>query len=170
MTEYNLPEGMTAEGLRRIADIADPGDWVVDLNAWADAIDPPKPPSVITDDMVEAVQDEAKLSLPTTTRFILEAVEALGWLRDPDESFAADNPCLDSEEGCGYFGKNQELRQENYDLAERLEMAEGLLRTLDPWDVGSRASDGSASWSPPSALRVDADEAEYLRSLNGEGA
>src|SRR5690606_10375773 len=90
MTTYKLPEGMTAERLRELAeDMRQVGGWSTDaatVDAWADAIDPPKPPSAVTDEMVEAVAHAADMAnaYVTGVRKVLGGVEALGLLRDPD--------------------------------------------------------------------------------------
>src|SRR5690554_6242728 len=108
MTEFKLPEGMTAERLRELAeDMRQVGGWSTDaatVDAWADAIDPPQPPPVVTDEIVEAVHTNIDLQLRGATFRTAATVEAAvecGWTPPQDTA-----------------GK----------LAERLAMAEGLLR------------------------------------------
>lgn len=53
MTDYRLPPGMTAKNLRFIADDLRSHNFVVfanTLGSWADAIDPPAPKSIATDE------------------------------------------------------------------------------------------------------------------------
>lgn len=58
MTEYRLPEGMTADALRDLADDPVANKVHAALHTWADAIDPPEPKSIVTDEMVEAYMRE----------------------------------------------------------------------------------------------------------------
>lgn len=86
MTTYHLPEGMTADVLRDLADDPVANKVYATLHAWADAIDPPKPPSVVTGEMVDDVCDATDMEnryYASWVRKVLEAVERLGWLRDP---------------------------------------------------------------------------------------
>lgn len=156
MTTYNLPEGMTAEKLRELADFMRLHGLFVNggmVHAWADAIDPPKPPSVVTDEIVEAVHTNIDLQLRGATfhtAATLEAAVECGW-----------TPPQDTAEK----------------LAERLAMAEGLLRAATylgayrpekavnglywEWCIGR-------AWAK-TYVGVSEAEAKYLRSLDGEG-
>ena len=96
MTTYHLPEGMTADVLRDLAaNLKESSSYALEhnvadkLNAWADAIDPPKPEPVVTDEMVEDGGDAADMGnvYATGVRKVLEAVERLGWLRDPSREY-----------------------------------------------------------------------------------
>lgn len=120
MTEYTLPEGMAADVLRDLAD-----DPVADkvhaaLHAWADAIDPP--PSTVTDEMVEAFVQAARWRPGhwgdgQKAREILEVVERLGWLRDPNG--------IDREASC---------RKKNVELWQRIRRLESAADNPSPSD------------------------------------
>lgn len=128
--------------------------------------DPPIPKPVITDEMVEAYAAERYITpecqVPDRAdRADLEAVERLGWLRDPEllkrdgkDLVAMLN--LDDDD-------LRHIADENMRLSERLEMAEGLLRLIvtDVWIDNFEAACKAYGCSPV--------EAEYLRSLDGEG-
>lgn len=191
MNEYTLPEGMDGEGLRLMADVIGSSHLAEQLGAWADAIDPPEPESVVTDEMVLAYTreryPEPELS-PTTTEWRdLEAVERLGWLRDPellkrdgkdlvamlnldddDLRHIADENMrlserLETVEGDVSHWVDQACayRNERDALAKRLAMAEGLLRKAVCIEDPPYLSLGRHQMTP--------DEVEYLRSLDGEG-
>lgn len=209
MTDYRLPEGMTAERLREMAksfDFFAPGSIGSDLRAWADAIDPPKP-FVVTDEMVEAaleafheVYDDASWPDGYTDSYVrnkrksmraaIEAVEC-GWTPPGGvDSGAGLHALLGKAETERNDLEHQlfEARRERSELAsdlaklsDRLAMAEGLLRrvTIEAmvWEStggvpvnGGGWWVGSKDWPNEShKVNVTADEAEYLRSLDGEG-
>ena len=210
MTTYNLPKGMTA------AEVAADIRYVVRnarvswspltarLTSLADAIDPPEPVSIVTDEMVEAVLAEYLTTDPndfTADVFVgrgyLEAAIECGWTPpgDPDNEAAsdADNPSGNGEWPTDeqvlaaaralYASVKNPLPWEsdkewwigrarialeavapppvNDDLAERLAMAERLLRrATGTTSIGVRYL---------ALYELTAAEAEYLRSLTGEG-
>lgn len=117
MTDYRLPPGMTAKNLRFIADDLRSHNFVVfasTLGSWADAIDPPEPVPVVTDEMVEAVYGALRLRFRgygpdhrDVLRHTLEAaVKWCGWTPPPQdltgpragaESYLTDRRSLDGE-------------------------------------------------------------------------
>lgn len=169
MTEYGLPEGLTAEKLRIMATTLHEWPYAVasDLSAWADAIDPPKPPSVVTDEMVEAFISEywraGRSANITMARDTLEAVERLGW-KPPCTTCDGHGRYCPSGIGSDGYDMCPDCTEPQWKvekLAERLAMAERLLRKVVH-------DDGDRFWSR-AARDITTAEADYLRSLNGEG-
>ena len=166
MSEYTLPKGMTAGVLRDLADdMSQRGGWSTDaatVAAWADAIDPPAPPSVITDEMVEAVTATADLwPYGVGVRKVLEAAVRRSWTPPGEATTQVRGlSTMHAAEQAARLAAEVEVER----LADRLAMAEGLLRRATMSDPG-----GNVWLYHPSRPTLPDDEAEYLKSLDGEG-
>lgn len=175
-----------AERMREMAksfDFFAPGSIGSDLRAWADAIDPP--PSIVTGEMigdvVAQVRQDGYHPDPGDIEVHLDAAdEYVGEVERTNDRLTAENDKLRKEafaqgeriaqqsdiiaQNNGAFGRREAK------LTERLAMAEGLLRRLDFGLPYVLPDGGPRFWSVgESTVKVTPDEAEYLRSLDGEG-
>ncbi len=185
MTDYRLPEGMTADRLRELAeDMAHRGGWSVDagtVSAWADAIDPPEPESAVTNEMVEAYSVERHGRVLIALDYLradLEAAVKCGWTPPHDVSLEAVAPPPVSDD----LAERLEMvlavnvRQGAIigEQTQRLEMAEDLLRRAHHVGFHFGGGDADAIWCIGKSwgevhVDVTAHEAKYLWSLFGEG-
>lgn len=158
VTGSNLPEGMTADRLRGYARLLERhgfADDAAEVLAWADAIDPPKPPSVVTDEMVEA----ALVAFHDEYR---DAPWPSGYTdRSVSEWRSCMRATIEAAVECGWTPPNLDSGTGNPSFTNRLAMAERLLRK-------------AASLEDPPYLalgrhQMTTKEVAYLRSLDGEG-
>ena len=135
---------------------------------------PETPPSIVTDEMVEAVLvarwgDDAPI-FHLVCRGYLEAAVECGWT-PPGES--GDESLSETESGAPLTPADNErtaMIRSLIEKTDRLAVAEGLLRRLDFGVPYVLPDGGPRFWSVGEiTVTVTADEAEYLRSLTGEG-